>query len=280
MELKNKYKQHGGELSFYQHPSKVNHCAMRFAVYLPPQSQSQQVPVLYFLSGLTCTEENFMIKSGAQKYAAEHGIALVTMDTSPRNLGITGEDDSYDFGSGAGFYLNATAEPWAKNYQMYDYVVHELPALINDHFPVLANKQSIFGHSMGGHGALSIALKNPSKYHSVSAFSPIVAPSQTPWGIKAFSGYLGNDRNQWKQYDTVELVKNCHNKIPLMIDQGTDDEFLQEYLQPELLEAVCKQQQHPLTLRMQTGYDHSYYFISSFIEDHMAYHAKYLLPAT
>ncbi len=278
MELKSKNKLHGGELSFYQHPSIANQCPMSFAVYLPPQAQSEKVPVLYFLSGLTCTEENFMIKSGAQKYAAEHGIALVTMDTSPRNLGIEGEDDSYDFGSGAGFYLNATAEPWAKNYNMYDYVVDELPALIIEHFPVQADNQSIFGHSMGGHGALTIALKNPDKYRSVSAFSPIVAPIRNPWGTKAFNSYLGKDRSQWRQYDTVELVKTTHHehKIPLFIDQGTDDEFLKDYLQTDKLKAACKSNYHPLTLRMQAGYDHSYYFISSFIEDHMAYHAKHL----
>ena len=276
MELKSKTKQHGGELAFYQHHSEFNNCPMSFAVYLPPQAQNQAVPVLYFLSGLTCTEENFMIKSGAQRFAAEHGIALVSMDTSPRNLGIEGENDSYDFGSGAGFYLNATRKPWAKNYQMYSYVVDELPKIINENFPVQASNQSIFGHSMGGHGALTIALRNPDKYQSVSAFSPIVAPTQNNWGIKAFSGYLGEDNSQWQQYDTVELIKTAQHKLPLLIDQGTNDEFLAEYLQPELLVAVCKEYQHPLNLRMQAGYDHSYYFISSFIEEHLAYHATYL----
>ncbi len=277
MELKSQTKMHGGQLGFYQHHSKSNQCPMSFAVYLPPQAQSQKVPVLYFLSGLTCTEENFMIKAGAQRFAAKHGLALVTMDTSPRNLGIEGEDDSYDFGSGAGFYLNASAKPWAKNYQMYDYVVSELPGIIENNFPVQADNRAIFGHSMGGHGALTIALKNPDKYRSVSAFSPIVAPSQNPWGIKAFSGYLGEDRSQWRQNDTVELIKNCSHKLPLFVDQGTDDEFLTEYLQPELLQAVCTEHNHPLELRMQAGYDHSYYFISSFIQDHLAYHAKFLL---
>ena len=276
MKLKSKHKLHDGQLSFHQHRSKVNSCSMSFAVYLPPQAETEKVPVLYFLSGLTCTEENFMLTSGAQKYAAAHGIALVTMDTSPRNLGIAGEDDSYDFGAGAGFYLNATAEPWAKNYQMYDYVLQELPALINDNFPIQADNQSIFGHSMGGHGALTIALKNPDKYKSVSAFSPIVAPTQNAWGIKAFSGYLGDDRSQWTQYDTVELIKSATHKMPLFIDQGTDDEFLSDYLQPEKLQAICEVNKHPLTLRMQAGYDHSYYFISSFVEDHIAYHAKHL----
>ncbi len=276
MELKSKTKMHGGKLAYYQHQSTANQAPMGFAVYLPPQASEKPVPVLYFLSGLTCTEENFMIKSGAQRFAANHGIALITMDTSPRNLGIEGEDDSYDFGSGAGFYLNATAVPWAKNYQMYDYVVHELPALIEQHFPV-TNKRSIFGHSMGGHGALTIALKNPDRYCSVSAFSPIVAPTQNPWGVKAFTGYLGDDRSQWQPYDTVELVKQGAEKVPLFIDQGSDDEFLSEYLQPEKLQAVCEQFSHPLNLRMHSGYDHSYYFIASFIEDHIAYHAKHLL---
>ena len=278
IELKSKNKTHGGELSFHQHLSETNQCPMSFAVYLPPQAQKQSVPVLYFLSGLTCTEENFMVKSGAQKYAAEYGIALVTMDTSPRNLGIEGEDDSYDFGSGAGFYLNATAQPWAKNYNMYDYVVNELPKIIAQNFPIQTNKQSIFGHSMGGHGALTIALKNPGQYQSVSAFSPIVAPTQNAWGIKAFSGYLGENQSQWQQYDTVELIKSTDNKIPLFIDQGTDDEFLDEFLKPELLTKVCNDYNHPLNLRMQKGYDHSYYFISSFIEDHIDYHSKHLLP--
>ena len=277
MEIKSQFKQHGGELIFYTHDSTVNNCPMSFAVYLPPQAKEHNVPVLYFLSGLTCTEENFMIKSGAQRFAAEHGLALVTMDTSPRDLGFEGEDDSYDFGAGASFYLNATEQPWSKNYQMYDYVVNELPQLINENFPVIADKQSIFGHSMGGHGALMIALRNPDKYQSVSAFSPIVAPSQTAWGIKAFKGYLGEDRSSWAQYDAVELVKSTDSKLPLFIDQGKDDEFLGEYLKPELLTAACVAKDHPLELRMQAGYDHSYYFISSFIKDHIAYHAKHLV---
>ncbi|MCX7555145.1 S-formylglutathione hydrolase [Marinicella sp. S1101] len=276
MELKNQHKLHGGELSFYQHQSAVNKSQMGFAIYLPPQVRTEKVPVLYFLSGLTCTEENFMIKSGAQRFAAEYGLALVTMDTSPRDLGIDGEDETYDFGSGAGFYLNATAQPWAENYQMYDYVTQELPALIEKHFPVCSERRSIFGHSMGGHGALTIALKNPDSYQSVSAFSPIVAPSQNPWGQKAFKGYLGDDTSQWSQYDTVELIKTCQHKLPLFIDQGSDDEFLAEYLQPEKLQAVCAEHKHPLNMRLQTGYDHSYYFISSFIQDHIKYHAEAL----
>ncbi len=266
-----------GELGFYKHDSKVNKTPMSFAVYMPPQAKENPVPVLFYLSGLTCTEENFMAKSGAQKYAAEHGIALVTMDTSPRNLGLAGEDDSYDFGSGAGFYVNATEAPWDENYQMYDYVVEELPALIFEQFNVDANKVGIFGHSMGGHGALMIALRNPDKYQSVSAFSPIVAPMHNDWGKKAFNGYLGRDQSTWEQYDTCELIKTTKNRIPLLVDQGLDDEFLSEYLQPERLEAVCETHQHPLTLRRHAGYDHSYYFISSFIKDHIDYHANILL---
>lgn len=276
MELKNKHSLHGGELTFHQHESQTNQCPMSFAVYLPPQAEKREVPALYFLSGLTCTEENFMIKAGAQRFAAEQGIALITMDTSPRSLGIDGEDDSYDFGSGAGFYLNATQEPWAKNYQMYDYVVKELPQIIEANFPILNNRRSIFGHSMGGHGALTIALKNPDLYQSVSAFSPIVAPTQNPWGQKAFNGYLGDETSKWSEYDTVELIKRVEHKMPLFVDQGTDDEFLTEYLQPEKLQAVCDAHQHPLKLRMHQGYDHSYYFISSFIQDHIAYHAASL----
>ncbi len=276
MQLKSRHTLHGGELSFHQHDSVSNQCPMSFAVYLPPLAKIQKVPALYFLSGLTCTEENFMIKSSAQRFAAEQGLALVTMDTSPRNLGIEGEDDSYDFGSGAGFYLNATTPAWAKNYRMYDYVVHELPNTIEANFAVSKQKRSIFGHSMGGHGALTIALKNPERYQSVSAFSPIVAPSQNPWGQKAFKGYLGDNSAQWAQYDTVELIKCIGHKMPLFIDQGTDDEFLTEYLQPDKLQTVCEQNNHPLNLRMQAGYDHSYYFISSFIQDHITYHANAL----
>lgn len=277
MELKSQHTLHDGQLSFYRHHSAVNQAPMGFAIYLPPQARQQPVPVLYFLSGLTCTEENFMIKAGAQRFAAEHGIALVSMDTSPRNLGLPGEDDSYDFGSGAGFYLNATEQPWSQHYHMYDYVLTELPELIEANFPVLAGVRSVFGHSMGGHGALTLALRNPGVFCSVSAFAPIVAPTQNNWGIKAFTGYLGEDRSTWQQYDTVELIKSGAEPLPLLIDQGLDDEFLAEYLQPEKLMAVCEAHNHPLTLRQHPGYDHSYYFISSFIADHINYHAGYLL---
>lgn len=217
-----------------------------------------------------------MAKAGAQHYAAKHGIALVSMDTSPRDLGFPGEDDSYDFGAGAGFYVNATEQPWAKHYQMYDYVVDELPAFVEQHFRIDSDRMGIFGHSMGGHGALIIALKNPGKYRSVSAFSPIVAPMHNDWGKKAFSGYLGSNEETWKQYDTCELIKQTNSNIPLFVDQGMKDEFLTDYLQPERLEAVCQAQNHPLTLRKHDGYDHSYYFISTFMEDHIDYHADLL----
>lgn len=276
METLKKHRCFEGELGFYKHDSKVNSAPMTFAVYMPPQAKKKRVPVLYYLSGLTCTEENFMAKAGAQQYAAKHGIALVSMDTSPRNLGLSGEDDSYDFGSGAGFYVNATEQPWAKNYQMYDYVVDELPAFVRQHFRVDSDRMSIFGHSMGGHGALVIALRNPGKFRSVSAFSPIVAPIHNEWGRKAFSGYLGTNQETWKQYDACELIKQTNNNIPILVDQGMADEFLTDYLQPERLQAVCQEQNHPLTMRKHEGYDHSYYFISTFMEDHIDYHADIL----
>ncbi len=276
IKLKNQYKSFGGSQEFYQHESQVNNAPMTFAVYLPPQITDKKLPVLYWLSGLTCTEENFVIKAGAQRMAAELGIVLVTMDTSVRDLGIEGEDDSYDFGSGAGFYVNATVDKWAKHYNMYDYVTQELPEIIETNFNV-NDKKSIFGHSMGGHGALMIALRNPKLYQSVSAFSPIVAPSQTPWGQKALAGYLGEDKGAWKNYDSCELVKTSNSKMPLFIDQGTKDEFLEEYLQPKRLEEACTANNHPLNLRMQEGYDHSYYFIATFIEEHLHYHAQYLI---
>jgi S-formylglutathione hydrolase len=250
---------------------------MVFAVYLPPQAQAGgTLPVLYWLSGLTCTDENFSTKAGAQRYAAEHGVILVMPDTSPRGAGIAGEDDSYDFGTGAGFYLNATQAPWSRHYRMYDYIVNELPALIAGNFPVDNARQSISGHSMGGHGALTIALKNPGKYRSVSAFSPIVAPMQVPWGQKAFKNYLGDDTAAWQQYDTIELIRNGAGKMPLLVDQGGADEFLDNQLRPELLEQACRDAGFELTLRRQPGYDHSYFFIASFIGEHIAYHARAL----
>lgn len=275
LELVNKHRQFGGSLEYYRHRSAVNHSSMTFAIFLPPQAETQKVPVLYWLSGLTCTEDNFMTKAGAQRVAAQLGIALVAMDTSPRDNGIEGEDESYDFGTGASFYLNATTEAWSKNYNMYDYVLSELPALIEANFSVNALK-SISGHSMGGHGALMIALRNPDVYQSVSAFSPIVAPTSNNWVRQAFAGYLGENSSSWAQYDSCELIKTATERLPLLVDQGTADEYLTEFLQPEKLVAVCKAHNYPLTLRMQKGYDHSYFFISSFIEDHLRHHAEYL----
>jgi len=275
MKLNNKFKQFGGSLEFYTHESSSNNAPMNFAIFLPEQIKSQKLPVLYWLSGLTCTEENFMIKAGAARMASKLGIVLVSMDTSPRNLGIDGEDESYDFGSGAGFYLNATDPKWSKHYNMYDYVSDELPNFIEENFNV-NNIKGISGHSMGGHGALTIALKNPKKYLSVSAFSPIVAPTQTPWGQKAFEGYLGKSKNDWNMYDSCELIQLSKHRLPILIDQGTEDEFLNEYLKPELFQNVCSEINYPINLRFQEGYDHSYYFVSSFIEDHLSFHAEHL----
>ncbi len=265
-----------GRQQTHEHASESCDCNMRFGIYLPPRAAERPVPVLYWLSGLTCTEENFAIKAGAQRYAAEHGIALVHPDTSPRGVNLPGEDDSYDFGSGAGFYVNATLDPWARHYQMYDYVTRELPEYIENHFPILPGVKSISGHSMGGHGALVAALQNPYAYRSVSAFAPIVNPTRVPWGEKALGGYLGDDRETWKAYDTCELIRTVEVKQPLLVDQGDADNFLGEQLQPERLQQVCKEHDHPLALRMQPGYDHSYYFIATFIGEHIRYHAERL----
>lgn len=263
----------GGWQNVYRHDSNVLNCNMNFGVYLPPQAETQSCPVIYWLSGLTCTEQNFITKAGAQQYAAQHGLIVVAPDTSPRGCNLPGEDDSYDFGSGAGFYLNAIQEPWAKHYRMYDYVVSELPGVIAANFPILETHQGIMGHSMGGYGALMIALKNPGRFKSVSAFSPIVAPSQVPWGQKAFHNYLGDNQSDWLAYDPTHLVRDTSERLPILIDQGEADSFLQEQLQPEKFAAACKAVKHPLTLRMQPGYDHSYYFIATFIGDHLAHHA-------
>jgi S-formylglutathione hydrolase len=267
----------GGRQLRYSHMSDACDCEMTFAVFLPPQAEAGQVPVIYWLSGLTCTDENFVTKAGAQQFAAEHGIAVVAPDTSPRGDGVPDDPEgAYDFGLGAGFYVNATQAPWSKNYQMYDYVVHELPQLVNENFPVDPERQSIFGHSMGGHGALTVALKNPGRYRSVSAFAPIVAPSQVGWGQKALSNYLGPDREAWKNYDACELIATAQERLPLLVDQGDADQFLADQLKPELLEAACQMHGHPLTLRMQPGYDHSYFFMASFMKDHFAHHATAL----
>ncbi|WP_202843777.1 S-formylglutathione hydrolase [Luteimonas saliphila] len=263
----------GGWQDVYRHQSQVLGCSMDFAVYLPPQAggPGARLPVLYWLSGLTCTEQNFITKAGAQRYAAEHGVILVAPDTSPRGDDVP-DADGYDLGKGAGFYLNATAQPWARHYRMYDYVVDELPALVEAGFPV-DDRRAISGHSMGGHGALVVALRNPGRYRSVSAFSPIVAPTNVPWGEKAFGAYLGPDREAWKAYDATELVKSAPEKLPLLVDQGGGDEFLDTQLRPQLLQAAAETAGHPLTLRMRPGYDHSYYFIASFIGEHLAHHA-------
>ena len=264
----------GGWQDVCRHRSEVLGCDMTVGVYLPPQVEQGPCPVLYWLSGLTCTEQNFITKAGAQRYAAEHGIILVAPDTSPRGEDVA-DAEGYDLGKGAGFYVNATQAPWASHYRMYDYIVDELPAWVEAD-PMASDRRAISGHSMGGHGALTIALKNPGRYRSVSAFSPIVAPTQVPWGQKAFAAYLGDDREAWKAWDTVELVRQAREPLPLLVDQGDADEFLQGQLKPELLQAAAAEAGHPLTLRLQPGYDHSYYFIASFIGDHIAHHAAAL----
>ncbi len=260
-----------------KHASDACACEMTFSIYLPPQAENGPVPVLYWLSGLTCTDQNFVAKAGAQAYAAKRGLAIVAPDTSPRGPGVPDDPDgAYDFGLGAGFYLNATEAPFAQHYRMYDYVTQELPALVEAAYPVDPSRVGIFGHSMGGHGALTIALKNPGRYRSVSAFAPIVAPMRVPWGEKAFSGYLGPDRAAWAEYDATELVKGASERLPILVDQGEADAFLESQLRPELLEEACAAAAHPLTLRRRPGYDHSYFFIASFIGEHIAHHAAAL----
>lgn len=260
----------------YTHDSDVLSCEMRFGVFLPPQAETRPVPVLYWLSGLTCTDENFTQKAGAQRMAADLGIAIVMPDTSPRGEGVPDDPDgAYDFGLGAGFYLNATESPWSNHYRMYDYVVNELPELIEAEFPV-SQERAISGHSMGGHGAITVGLKNPGRYRSISAFSPICHPMDCPWGQKALGNYLGDDRSTWPEYDSVELMKNAQIQLPMLVDQGLADNFLAEQLKPETLAAAADETQYPLTLRQHEGYDHSYFFISSFIEDHLRFHAKFL----
>lgn len=265
----------GGRQEVWKHQSQVLGCEMKFGVYLPPAAvDGQKCPVLYYLAGLTCNEQTFITKAGAQEHAARHGFILVAPDTSPRGPGVPNED-SYDLGEGAGFYLNATQAPWSQHYRMADYVAQELPALIEQNFPA-TEARGIFGHSMGGHGALVTALRNPGRYRSVSAFAPVVAPTQVPWGQKAFTAYLGADVSAWKEWDAVELVATAHERLPLLVDQGETDEFLRKQLRPELLEAACAAAGHPLTLRRHAGYDHSYYFIASFMADHFAHHARAL----
>ena len=267
-------KMFGGWHKQYSHYSTSVNSTMRFAIYLPPQvSNGEKVPVLYWLSGLTCSDENFMQKAGAQRIAAELGIAIVAPDTSPRGENVA-NDDGYDLGQGAGFYVNATQAPWRKHFQMYDYIVNELPVLIEATFPV-TQQRAISGHSMGGHGALTIAMKNPSRYCSVSAFSPIANPINCPWGQKAFSAYLGNDKAQWNEYDASELMKKASEFVPAKVDQGKADNFLVEQLKPEALVAAAQQSGYPLELNLHEGYDHSYYFIASFIEAHLRFHSEY-----
>jgi S-formylglutathione hydrolase len=272
-------KQHrcfGGIQGVYRHDASATGCAMEFAVYQPPQAAHGPVPVLYWLSGLTCTWANFTEKAGAQRHAAEHGLMVVAPDTSPRGVGLPGEDEAYDFGSGAGFYVDATREPWSKHYRMYSYVTKELPAVIEASFPTDRARVGIFGHSMGGHGALVCALKNPGRYRSLSAFAPISAPMRSPWGEKAFSGYLGDDRSSWQAYDGTELAAGSDWKTEVLVDQGTADDFLAEQLKPQLLQEAFARAEIPLTVRHQAGYDHSYYFMASFMGDHIAHHARLL----
>ncbi|HVO48937.1 MAG TPA: S-formylglutathione hydrolase [Steroidobacteraceae bacterium] len=265
----------GGTVGFYRHESASTGSLMRFSVFTPPQARSGRVPVLYYLAGLTCTEETFMIKAGAQRIAAQLGLALVAPDTSPRGLNLPGESESWDFGVAAGFYVDATQPPFAKNYRMYTYVTQELRALIEAQFPVDAQRTGIFGHSMGGHGALTLGLRNPQIYKSISAFAPIAAPRQVPWGQKAFTGYLGPDTGQWSAHDATELMaglKDVGSRPPILVDQGMADQFLEKQLHPHLFEAAAKKVGYPLTLRRQEGYDHGYYFISTFMEDHLRHH--------
>ncbi|MEO9137370.1 MAG: S-formylglutathione hydrolase [Casimicrobiaceae bacterium] len=267
----------GGDQAVHAHASHETRCEMRFGLFLPPQATAARVPVLYWLSGLTCTEENFIVKAGAQRVASELGLAIVVPDTSPRGLGIPGEGDSYDFGLGAGFYVDATEPPWSFGYRMYSYVTQELPAYVASHFPVDRDRVGIIGHSMGGHGALTIALKDPRSYKSVSAFAPIASPMRCPWGQKALTGYLGADRGHWREYDATALIEDRGwPGPPLLVDQGTSDQFLESQLKPELLQDACKRAGVALELRLQAGYDHSYFFIESFIEDHLRFHARHL----
>jgi len=267
----------GGQQLRYKHQSATLNCKMTFSIYLPPQVNNGPVPVLYWLSGLTCTDENFVQKAGAQQYAAEHGIAIVCPDTSPRGEGVADDPEgAYDMGLGAGFYVNATQQPWAEHYQMYSYVVDELPALIAAEFPVDGQRASISGHSMGGHGALVIALKNPGHFKSVSAFAPICSPLNCPWGNKTLSNYLGENIEDWKQYDTVELVKQSAVQLPVLVDQGEGDNFLAEQLKTELLIRASEVAEFPMQIRLQPEYDHSYFFIATFIGEHIAFHARAL----
>ena len=262
----------GGTQSVWRHRAETLQCDASFAIYIPDHQEGAKLPVIYWLSGLTCTEQNFITKAGAQRYAAQHGVILVVPDTSPRGEDVP-DDPAYDLGKGAGFYLNASQQPWRDHFRMYDYVVTELPAIIEEHFPASAAR-SVMGHSMGGHGALVIGLRNPGRYAAISAFSPIVAPSQVPWGQKAFSAYLGPDREAWKAWDATALLANAQERLPILIDQGDADEFLDQQLRPWLFVEQAERLGHPVTLRRHPGHDHSFYFISTFIGDHIAHHAE------
>jgi S-formylglutathione hydrolase len=267
---------YGGVQRFYRHESRETRGPMKFAAYLPPQARSGKVPVLYFLSGLTCTEETFCIKSHAQQSAAQLGLMLISPDTSPREPRIPGDADNWDFGYSAGFYLDATQAPWSQNYRMYSYVTRELAEIVAAKLPAQPGATGIFGHSMGGHGALTLALRNPSLYKSVSAFSPIAAPMQSPWGQKAFTNYLGTDTQAWRDYDATELVARKAYPGPILIDQGSADQFLVAELKPERFAAAAAKAGQQLNLRMQPGYDHGYYFIQTFMADHLRHHAEQL----
>lgn len=266
----------GGIQGVYRHESETTGTPMQFAVYTPPGAKRGPVPVLWFLSGLTCTEENFTVKAGAQRYAAEHGMILVAPDTSPRGAGIEGEDDDYDFGTGAGFYLDATRSPWDRHYRMYSYITRELQDLVVAGFPADRDRQGITGHSMGGHGALTIGLKHPEVYRSISAFAPICAPARVPWGKKAFGGYLGDDTVAWEAYDATALLRSGHKSGSILVDQGDADGFLSEQLRPDLLREAANEAGQDVDIRMQTGYDHSYFFIATFVGDHIRFHRERL----
>lgn len=268
----------GGYQKVLSHESNELKCKMKFAVYIPPQAAKEKVPVLYWLSGLTCTEQNFITKAGSQRIAAECGIIIVAPDTSPRGCNIEGEDDNWDFGTGAGFYVDAMEDKWKKHYRMFSYITRELPAVVNANFPALEGQMSIFGHSMGGHGALISFLKNAGTYKSASAFSPICNPINCPWGQKAFTGYLGSDKETWKEYDACELMRTYEGpKSEILIDQGLGDNFYSAgQLLPENFKKVCDEVQFPLNLRIHEEYDHQYFFVSTFLEDHVRHHVKYL----
>ncbi|MHA4866394.1 S-formylglutathione hydrolase [Duganella sp. PWIR1] len=280
LELVSEHACFGGVQRFYRHESREIGLPMRFSVFLPPQAAQGPLPALFYLAGLTCTEETFPIKAGAQRVAAELGLVLIAPDTSPRGANVPGESDSWDFGVGAGFYLDATEPTWAKHYRMHSYI-HELRELVTRELPVDAQRIGIFGHSMGGHGALTMALKRPDVFRSVSAFAPIAAPSQCPWGVKAFSGYLGDDKAAWAAHDASQLMAGARTPFPagILIDQGLGDKFLKEQLYPEAFEAACASAAQPLTLRRHEGYDHGYYFIETFVEDHLRFHARNLATA-